>query len=161
MSARGWKPGDVALVRNEWNVWNVAICSVKAGQRGFVWQFGVSDAWEKLDAEARVLVVIDPEDAEQVERLSAIYEAQPFSESEIEAMQAALRAFASATPPRCPAHGDPACALCSRIAEDDLEDGSCRHCGYYAGTGMHWDTCPGRIRGRIFVTSDEAKGATT
>ncbi|WP_155992101.1 hypothetical protein [Nocardioides sp. URHA0032] len=64
---RDWAPGDVAMVRNEWDVWNVAIYSVRPG--GFVWSYGVSDAVSPPTAEARPLVVIDPEDREQVERL--------------------------------------------------------------------------------------------
>lgn len=60
MSGREWKPGDVAMVRNEYGVWNRAICSVKP--IGIVWQYGVSDSLAAINAEARPLVVIDPED---------------------------------------------------------------------------------------------------
>jgi hypothetical protein len=42
--------------------------------------------------------------------------------------------------PTCSAHGDMACELCS------LDPGDCQ-CDIYKETGMHWDTCPGRIRG--------------
>jgi hypothetical protein len=43
--------------------------------------------------------------------------------------------------PRCSAHGDVACDLCSL-------NGPCTECFAYAETGMHWDTCPNRIRSR-------------
>lgn len=42
--------------------------------------------------------------------------------------------------PTCSAHGEKACELCS------LNPGGCQ-CDMYGETGMHWDTCPGRIRG--------------
>lgn len=66
-----WKPapGDVALVRNEYNVWNVAICAIRAGRRGFVWSYGVADLESPIEADARPLVVIDPEDDEGVKVL--------------------------------------------------------------------------------------------
>lgn len=48
--------------------------------------------------------------------------------------------------PRCTHHGVEACPACS------TNPGSCGDpdaaqagCGYYAATGMHWDTCPNRI----------------
>lgn len=48
-------------------------------------------------------------------------------------------------PPTCSAHGEMACDLCS------LNPGSCAtdswQCTTYRETGMHWDTCPNRIRG--------------
>ena len=71
---REWQPGDVALVRNQWGVWNVAICSLRTGVLGWVWKYGVADDYDRVDdpdRTARPLVVIDPEDAEQVERLLA------------------------------------------------------------------------------------------
>lgn len=47
-------------------------------------------------------------------------------------------------PPTCSAHGNTACDLCS------LNPGDCAEaygpCGIYLETGMHWDTCPNRIR---------------
>lgn len=45
----------------------------------------------------------------------------------------------SADEPRCPAHGKERCALCSL-------NGPCDSCSYYDATGMHWDTCPNRVR---------------
>lgn len=47
----------------------------------------------------------------------------------------------------CPAHGARYCRPCRR------NPGNCAHatevggCGYWFATGMHWDTCPNRIRG--------------
>lgn len=44
----------------------------------------------------------------------------------------------------CPAHGDAGCVLCSASA-----DGATRHCSgcdFFAETGMHWDTCPNRVK---------------
>lgn len=56
-------------------------------------------------------------------------------------------------PPHCPAHGAARCAQCCRTANPGPgrepwidSDGSCRGCSYYATTGMHWDTCPARVR---------------
>jgi len=67
-----------------------------------------------------------------------------------------LRALAGAPtadeiPDRCPAHGAERCPKCSRISTRGLTDDglSCRGCGYWGATGMHWDTCPHRIRGEI------------
>jgi hypothetical protein len=60
---------------------------------------------------------------------------------------------------RCPAHGDARCTDCARISAEYLIDGqACRSCDYFAATGMHWDTCPGRIRGPI-TTSRQAMTA--
>lgn len=71
MSAREWQPGDVALVRNEYGVWNLAVCSVKP--IGLVWQYGVADSQMPINADARPLVVIDPEDREQTARLADLF----------------------------------------------------------------------------------------
>jgi hypothetical protein len=44
----------------------------------------------------------------------------------------------------CPAHGSRFCAHCARNPSDCAgADGSC---GYWFKTGMHWDTCPNRVR---------------
>lgn len=42
--------------------------------------------------------------------------------------------------PRCSAHGDAFCGLCS------LNGPSCDQCLAYQYSGMHWDTCPNRAR---------------
>lgn len=69
-----WKPapGDVALVRNEYDVWNVAICGVRPG--GFVWVYGVADTTAPIAAESRRLVVIDPESIYDQNRLTLALE---------------------------------------------------------------------------------------
>lgn len=45
---------------------------------------------------------------------------------------------------RCAAHGDALCVSCAR------NPGSCVSemggCSIYSVSGMHWDTCPNRIR---------------
>lgn len=46
---------------------------------------------------------------------------------------------------RCTAHGRTACKACSRNPGTCLDDFG--GCGVYADTGMHWDTCPNRVRG--------------
>jgi hypothetical protein len=45
---------------------------------------------------------------------------------------------------RCTAHGRRACAECSAHPGDCLSDTG--GCGMYVATGMHWDTCPNRVR---------------
>lgn len=57
---------------------------------------------------------------------------------------------------RCPAHGKAMCQTCSRIAvyhisKDVGEPPQCDSCEYWGETGMHWDTCPNRIRGDIVL----------
>ena len=45
---------------------------------------------------------------------------------------------------KCSAHGDNACWRCARNPGNCVaETGSC---SMYSETGMHWDTCPNRIR---------------
>lgn len=101
MSERKWKPGDVALVKNEWGVWNVAVCAVRATHRAFVWSYGVSDAVSPLSAEARPLVVIDPEDTRQVQRFfSDLGRQNPNAAFGLGFLRLrdALREYATATP---------------------------------------------------------------
>ena len=93
-----WKPGDVALVRNEYDVWNRAICAVRAEHQGSVWSFGVADTWAPLSADARALVVIDPEDYDAALRLARLIRDD---KGQGQGMQAALREFARPTLPRC------------------------------------------------------------
>ncbi len=98
MSAE-WKPGQIAMVRD-------TVC-MYLGQRG--WEHGRDDSFAyRADIDdIRPLVVIDPEDREQVERFrdlaSRFADDVPYSDGEgayTTAMQAALREFASPTPPR-------------------------------------------------------------
>jgi hypothetical protein len=106
------------------------------------------------------VVVISPEDREQVERLAErIGHLWTSHNYVVDVVQAALREFADPKPPRCVAHGNEACADCSRIRTIDFDGGECRHCSTYGTDGMHWDTCPGRIRGPVFANRAEAMGA--
>lgn len=47
---------------------------------------------------------------------------------------------------KCPAHGDPLCTRCARNPSSCAGDDEMAGCGTYAASGMHWDTCPNRIR---------------
>lgn len=49
-----------------------------------------------------------------------------------------------AAPPTCAAHGDTACDLCSLNPADCADPEG--PCSFYRDTGMHWDSCPNRIR---------------
>jgi hypothetical protein len=168
MTKREWKPGDVAALHYSFADAGRAIRV--SGCKGH----GSCDHWHFANgnhgtgdgaSEIRPLVVIDPEDREQVERLyRAIYRAfgddpSDYSPDDERDMQAALREFADPKPPRCVAHGNEACADCSRIRTIDFDGGECRHCSTYGTDGMHWDTCPGRIRGPVFANRAEAMGA--
>lgn len=55
---------------------------------------------------------------------------------------------------RCPAHGAPFCAACARNIGPCLNGEGCE---YAADTGMHWDTCEHRVRGRT-ATGAAARG---
>lgn len=113
MSAGEWKPGDVAMV-----TWS------KTGAEKIMLR-GVNDRWyestgffrAELARSVRPLVVLDPEDREQVARLAASYAAvasarlgdeyivwenrSPEARDKISAdLTAALREFASPTPPK-------------------------------------------------------------
>ena len=47
---------------------------------------------------------------------------------------------------KCPAHGKTFCYACHRNPST-CADPDRPSCGYWLATGMHWDTCPNRIRG--------------
>lgn len=107
--SREWKPGDVALVQNEYGVWNTAILQVRPG--GVRWTYGVAFADAPPTWPARPLVVIDPEDREDVERLRDLWDAahkeqQGFAPSpahkaaRANGLQAALREFANPPSPK-------------------------------------------------------------
>lgn len=104
---REWKPGDVALVRNEHGIWNVAICTLRSSRHGYWWRYGVAESYAPITAEAHPLVVIDPEDREQVERLVDAYVTEMSVDEHsgdhrgaVLKMQAALREFANPKPPK-------------------------------------------------------------
>lgn len=111
-----WKPGDVAMVKNEYGVWNQCIRTLLAGQ-GWVWRPGCADVFylDEVVQDARRLVVIDPDDREQVERLAKALHSSEVGEGKaapwenqfpswrsdrIENAQQALREFANPTPPK-------------------------------------------------------------
>lgn len=114
MTARKWKLGDVALVLDSIEYddvragWKVRILAKTAEVREPVW-WG-PDGYLTQDSESieeiRPLVVIDPEDREQVERLDRLqdegYRALGHEviqkDCDVEVLQAALREFAAPTP---------------------------------------------------------------
>jgi hypothetical protein len=112
MARREWKPGDVALVQNEHGVWNTAICQLTPPNGECRWVYGVAFTSVPPTAEARPLVVVDPDDRDQVERLVSAYAAHypkvvtglPFGTDPspwfVESMQTVLREFANPTPPK-------------------------------------------------------------
>lgn len=107
MSAREWKPGDVAMVRLDPET------EIRVMYNGACWM-GRKGTFYDLHASARPLVVIDPEDREQVERLTkALRDTMPraivgLSEGDtqtldrifVESTAAALREFANPQPPK-------------------------------------------------------------
>lgn len=106
MTAREFQPGEVALIE----VGSSARAHVAIRDSSAGWLIGDSHAWrfllDRQDPEVTVvrpLVVIDPEDREQVERLTAalIGAPDPFV-ARIDDVQAALREYANPTPPKPP-----------------------------------------------------------
>lgn len=104
-----WKPGDVAMVRR--NGKEVVAMRYHTGAEGG-WQQAAGLAFDHFDADPqttpRPLVVIDPEDREQVERLIRAWvgatagcpDALRVTEQQVDRLQAALREFANPTPPK-------------------------------------------------------------
>ena len=94
MSKREWKPGDVAVYDGG------RVIRVDPGDDPH-WVDDEGDArrgsWP--DRQARPLVVIDPEDSDQVERLMDGV-TWLFSQADVNTVQAALREFANPTPPK-------------------------------------------------------------
>lgn len=159
-----FRPGDVAMAKYEDEEPKVFLRvrdRLNGGREYWRSEDGSkSEAFELADW-SRPLVVIDPEDREQVERLEFLYvgNAGGSGRTIADYLQAALREFANPKPPpRCVAHGNEACEDCSRILTRDFDGGECRHCSTYGETGMHWDTCQGRIRGQVFANRADAMG---
>lgn len=104
---------------------------------------------------AREEVTIDLDDRDSLNRILG-YMGLSGKDAGIQ-LRAALR---HAVVPRCVAHGNEECRWCSRIRFDDVEveNGGvqCSHCSTYGTTGMHWDTCRGRIRGIVYANRAEA-----
>ena len=100
---REWKPGDVAMVNDSTGAddWQLGICS-GGGETGRArWRIPRGEVWSSV-TDVRPLVVIDPEDREQVARLAwAFWDARPDDdgEADIAYMRHALREIASPTPP--------------------------------------------------------------
>lgn len=105
-----FKPGDVAMTRHGIGV--VVQCRHEAHDRTPHWHYA-NGGWDELGYtanQARRIVVIDPEDREQVERLMAVYTGEAvkrgaisfagYADKRADSMRAALREFASPTPPR-------------------------------------------------------------
>jgi hypothetical protein len=94
----------------------------------------------RISRHDRPVVVLDPEDAEEVERLAAAWDGidlcdLPESPMTLRAirMQAALRELAAPTPPKCSP-----LALRAKNAECDLAPG---HAGWHRsnGLGVSWE----------------------
>lgn len=114
MSGREWKPGDVALV-TEYDPPLLAMVGYREGSKLLMFKYAdggfdvagridIVDG-EELEIAARPLVVIDPEDREQIKRLADIGTriADPrrtglASDHAIRSLQAALREFANPKP---------------------------------------------------------------
>ena len=101
-----WKPGDIA-VSTRWGYRSifVAACPNHSRRDGMGCWHNESGYSDSEDSPRRPLVVIDPEDREQVERLTAfvvdLLHAWPKPKGVgPDAMQAALREFANPTPPK-------------------------------------------------------------
>lgn len=108
-----WKSGDVALVNDTTTPdapWRPATCQASAvkGESEAVWVLHDSGTrvWGSVSL-ARPLVVIDPEDREQVERLVRLFDGEVVKsdpvtvlDDDLRDMQAALREFANPTPPK-------------------------------------------------------------
>lgn len=106
---REWKPGDVAMVTSQYGRPVVAVrCGTDAKRMG--WAYGdhlngsPTHHWSS-DPDGlhvvRPLVVIDPEDREQVERLRLALAEHYRNDDGDFGVAAALREFANPTPPPC------------------------------------------------------------
>jgi len=117
---REWKPGDVAVGR------------IAKYEGRFVFR-GEYDGWDELDgteggwdgtfiADLRPLVVIDPEDREQVERLVKTYNNGEVETEWVDAMQAALRSLIA--PPKPPEPTGDWAVVADANGDRWLKDGS-------------------------------------
>lgn len=95
MSAREWKPGDVAMIEEADGTKSRAVRSADGSR----WVVESRSLPMRKVIGARPLVVIDPEDREQVERLMDGV-TWLFTNADVEATQAALREFANPKPPK-------------------------------------------------------------
>lgn len=98
MTTPTYQPGDVAMVRAVTTI--AAFGGRRAVRRGGVWMFLDHEGYV-IDAyveDVRPLVVIDPEDSEQVERLAGCLDSRIIDDADM--LQAALREFAAPKPPK-------------------------------------------------------------
>jgi hypothetical protein len=93
-----WKPGDVAMVTGRW-AWNKPHSAAVAIRDVECWTTGSRDVMDHEVSVARRLVVIDPEDAEQVERLAWLLAEKSDQPVSYTALAAAVRDYANPTPP--------------------------------------------------------------
>lgn len=106
MTGREWKPGDVAI-RTYYGRSKLTVATTCIGEyheEGLHWHH-IDGGWDRISDDDgptyRPLVVIDPEDREQVERLWRIWtNLAPDHRLAQDCMQAALREFAHPKPPR-------------------------------------------------------------
>ena len=99
--SKDWKHGDVAMVECSDGEWRPAFY-LPATLSGYPnWRFADGMLRDAGLSRARPLVVIDPEDREQVERLAERIGHLWRSENYVaDVVQAALREFANPTPPK-------------------------------------------------------------
>jgi len=105
--SREWKPGDVAERTYLGNVGiSLAVhgCLISQHGYGLHWHHA-NGGWDSVDGQSsyRPLVVIDPDDFKQVERLLTSLQGMSFASHACGAfscLQAALREFANPTPPK-------------------------------------------------------------
>ena len=94
MTENKWKPGDVAMLRLD------AETEIRVSRERDGWR-GAKGTFYDPALSARPLVVIDPEDREQVEQLSdAYWKVRLQDRTRTDALQAALRNLAKPTPPK-------------------------------------------------------------
>jgi hypothetical protein len=100
-----WKPGDVAIA--QWRHFDGVRAFFSAARQQWIDVDGAEFDGDEDDLTLRPLVVIDPDDREQVERLLRGYSGWKNSPEDLKEyphyvneMQAALREFANPTPPK-------------------------------------------------------------
>ena len=94
--SKQWKPGDVAAVQCSDGKWRQAMFNLYQGR--WTWSFGDATLRDADTSVARPLVVIDPENREEVERLGKTLFAAGFTATG--RLQDALREFADPKPPK-------------------------------------------------------------
>lgn len=100
MSKRDWKPGDVAMVTLPGGEQAIGVRPLRNDGWNHSGAFAGGADYDHIgDTDVRPLVVIDPEDREQVERLHGLYLAARETTSKGD-LQVALREFANPTPPK-------------------------------------------------------------